>query len=261
VPVEDGGGVVDNADVELFQDVLTGESTDPERELRCSVSEDSECDIKDLVVLELVTDGASTPVGPGIASVCRRPPVLPPSPGTATPPVLYHSPGDTGANPGEIVPALPNTGPRTVYLYLNPGSTPTSNGEVVCDGGEGVVAGDGDEACGVHFQIQVTGGLSIANFVPEHGGTRFTNTGTVLTAALVTPGDPIPTGPTRIGTLQLVGADGSGQLDMVETVDASLDLGAGTARELFFVPEPRVDLLAVVGVAGLAALSRLRRRR
>ena len=97
--------------------------------------------------------------------------------------------------------------------------------------------------------------------LPEHGGTRFTNTGTVLTAALVTPGDPIPTGPTRIGTLQLVGADGSGQLDMVETVDASLDLGAGTARELFFVPEPRVDLLAVVGVAGLAALSRLRRRR
>jgi hypothetical protein len=82
----------------------------------------------------------------------------------------------------------------------------------------------------------------------------------VLTAAVVTPGDPTPTGPARIGTLQIAGADGAGQLDMLEAVDASLDIGTGTTRELFFVPEPRADLMVVVGVAALAALWRLRRR-
>jgi hypothetical protein len=72
VDPEDGGGVVDNDDVILLQKALTGESTDAEVGLRCSVSGNGDCDIKDAVVLQLATDGGVTPAGPGIGSVCQR---------------------------------------------------------------------------------------------------------------------------------------------------------------------------------------------
>jgi len=72
VPVGSGGGVVNNADVMLIQQALTGQNPDAEVGNRCSVSGDSTCDIKDAVVLQLATDGPSTPVGPGIGAVCQR---------------------------------------------------------------------------------------------------------------------------------------------------------------------------------------------
>jgi hypothetical protein len=72
VPVGSGGGVVNNADVMLIQQALTGQNTDIEVGNRCSVSGDSTCDIKDAVVLQLATDGPSTPAGPGVGEVCKR---------------------------------------------------------------------------------------------------------------------------------------------------------------------------------------------
>jgi len=73
VPVSQGGGVVDNNDVMLLEKALTGELTDLEVGLRCSVSGDSTCDIKDAVVLQLDTDNnPSTPPGPAINAVCKR---------------------------------------------------------------------------------------------------------------------------------------------------------------------------------------------
>jgi hypothetical protein len=181
-------------------------------------------------------------------------------PGTAAPPSLYHSPGDTGVDPGALVPALPNTGPRTVFLYLNPGPTATSNGGEVCDVGPGELGGDGDETCGEQFRLVVTGGLSIVSFTPAPGvgGIRSMSTGTAFSAAIVTPVDPIAVGPQRIGTLAISGANGSAQLELLETVDASLDLQTGAPRQLFFVPEPDGRLLVLAGVAGLAGLARLR---
>lgn len=72
VPVGSGGGVVNNADVMLIQQVLTGQNPDSEAGHRCSVSGDATCDIKDAVVLQLATDGPSTPTGPGVGAVCER---------------------------------------------------------------------------------------------------------------------------------------------------------------------------------------------
>jgi hypothetical protein len=57
----------------LLEKSLTGELADQEVGLRCSVSGDSTCDIKDAVVLQLDTDNnPSTPPGPGINAVCKR---------------------------------------------------------------------------------------------------------------------------------------------------------------------------------------------
>ena len=65
------GGTIDNTDRVLIQQVLVGSNPDPDAGERCSVSGDDTCDILDVVVLELATDGRpETPPGPGLDAVC-----------------------------------------------------------------------------------------------------------------------------------------------------------------------------------------------
>jgi len=66
-----GRGIVDNSDRQIAQEVLVGLHTDPELVQRCNVSPDCDCNILDVVTLELATDSnPSTPAGPGILLVC-----------------------------------------------------------------------------------------------------------------------------------------------------------------------------------------------
>ncbi len=202
------------------------------------------------------------------AAACRRAgafaalmlPLLVAAPAAAMP-TLYHSPGDTGADPGPVPPVLPTGSPQTVYLYVDPGPDPTTLGTVCHDSPSGG-GGNGDESCGLHFRIEVTGDLSILSFSPQAGIATSRNTGSQLTAALVTTAVPLLPGPTRIGTLQVTGGPlgGTGQLAMLQTVDADLELQIGSPRAIFFIPEPGRELLLGVGLAGLALLHRLARR-
>ena len=70
-PGQTGGGVIDNSDRAVIQQVLSGQTAGLETDARCSVSGDAECDILDVVIVELATN-SGTPAGPGIRSVCRR---------------------------------------------------------------------------------------------------------------------------------------------------------------------------------------------
>lgn len=71
-----GRGIVDASDVPLMLEVLTGLNTDPHAVLRCSVAGEAECNIQDVVVLELATDADHiTPPGPGITNLCPGAPV------------------------------------------------------------------------------------------------------------------------------------------------------------------------------------------
>ena len=115
-------------------------------------------------------------------------------------PTVYHSPGDTGEDPGQDPPHLPTGSPRTVYLYLDPGPNATTNQGSLCNAGAGGVGGNGDETCGLHFRIEVSGDLSILGFTPQVGSATSKITGSQLTAAVVTTAQPLPPGPTRIGT-------------------------------------------------------------
>jgi hypothetical protein len=67
------GGMIDNSDRILIQQVVVGSNTDPEADYRCSVSGDDSCDVLDVIVLELATDtNPSTPPGLGLDPVCKR---------------------------------------------------------------------------------------------------------------------------------------------------------------------------------------------
>jgi hypothetical protein len=177
-------------------------------------------------------------------------------------PTLYHSPGDTGVDPGAFPPTLPSGTAHTVYLYLDAGPDPTTLG-TVCHASPSGGGGNGDETCGLHFRIEVSGDLSILGFSPEVGSATANNTGTQLTAAIVTTASPLPPGPTRFGSLQLASGSlgGTGELTLLQAVDADLELQSASSRTLFFVPEPGRALLLGAGLAGLALLHRLRARR
>ena len=171
---------------------------------------------------------------------------------------------DTGlGNPPSDPPVLSvQGGVQPVELYLDPGSLVTSNGGDLCQSGTGL-GGDGDETCGAHFEVSVSGDLSIVDFT-DHAGTLEANiapTGQRLSVALVTTLDPLPAGPTLIGTIQVDTSGsfgGTGRLEMLQTVDADLELQTGVPRILFFVPEPDLAIGLIAGALLLALLARRR---
>jgi len=180
-------------------------------------------------------------------------------------PTLYHGPGGVSADPS-TVPFVPIGSTETIHLFFNPGTNPSSNSPFdYCNGGAGGTGGDGDETCGVHFKIKVTGDLLISNFQPSWGlsESHINASNTELSASLVTTNPVLPLGPTEIATfdLDVSGSQGGiGTVTMLQSVDADLDLLTGTTRDVFFVPEPAVALQLGCSALTLAALKRLRRR-
>ena len=179
-------------------------------------------------------------------------------------PTLYHGPDGVSTDPS-TVPFVPTGSTETIHLFFNPGTNPSNNSPFdYCNGGAGGIGGDGDETCGVHFKIKVTGDLSISNFQALEGIPEFhiNATNTELSATLVTTYPFLPIGPTKIATfdLDVSGTQGGiGTVTMLQSVDADLDLVTGVVRDVFFVPEPAVALQLGFGALTLAALNRLRR--
>jgi hypothetical protein len=181
-------------------------------------------------------------------------------------PGLFFSRISAGADPGADSGACesPLAGAtHTLPLYLNPGSQATANQNELCDPD---ATSPGDEACGFEFEIRVDGDLSIASFTPEPalGTVSQNNLGTSLRVAALTTANPLLTGPQRVGTLVVTSGPGGGHVKaaMLKTVDADLDLRCFTPdSEIVYVPEPGMGWLLCSGVAGLAALQRLRARR
>ena len=89
----------------------------------------------------------------------------------AASPTLFHDPAALGIDPGSNVPQLPaGGGTEILILYLHPGDVETDNGGTPCNDGAGGPGGNGDEACGFHFEIAVTGDVAIVGgFSSEEG--------------------------------------------------------------------------------------------
>lgn len=188
-------------------------------------------------------------------------------PASASIPTLFHSPSDTGQDPGALVPPLAPNGTRTLYLYLNPGNVVSAGG---CNPGTCGGGGLGDETCGLNFEIRADGDLDLTSFTSSFGqissmlaDENGDNRKDVLRVALVTTNPPMCAVSTRIGTLTLASGPvgGNVSLSKLQTVDASLDLQNGAPRNIGFVPEPGALLQLGVGATALAWLARMRARR
>ena len=172
--------------------------------------------------------------------------------GATAAPLVYHSPGDTGIRP-EIPPHLPKAGSVTLYLWLDPGPLPTSG--VVC------TDATGDASCAYDLRVQVQGDPQLLNFVPADGPCDI---GCKLTSTLLRV-NQIPTQaltePTKIGELTV---DTSNPLGGLIEVTGMHSVGAARQLEniptlpIAYVPEPGQLVLLLSGLAGLAALHRLR---
>jgi hypothetical protein len=188
-----------------------------------------------------------------------------PLPATAVPavgnPIVYHSPGDTGARPTSPV-EIPYQNGQELYLYLDyendrvpPEST---NSATMC------VDEDGNETCGFDVLIKLTtDAATFGSFTPDSPAVvgHFDATNTQLRVNGIEVGGMAI--PARIGTLT-VDALGSNQLQI--SVQGHHRVGAagqldGIQSHVISVPEPGVSLLLIVGVVGLRGLVRLRARR
>lgn len=161
-----------------------------------------------------------------------------------SPPVLYHSPLDDGANGG--VPAtIPAATPATLHLYLDGGSNPST--------ADACLAGDGDELCG--YLLRLTGsGMNLELFTPADPDILFNLSGNQLD---LTGGDFEfgELGPTKLGDLAIADAVPGGSLDLQigDVVSAALAKETlETPTAIVEVPEPGGTLPLLVGWALLA---------
>jgi hypothetical protein len=191
------------------------------------------------------------------------------APAHASQPALFHSPGDTGQDPGTLVPPLQPGGSHTLYLYLHPGSVASSGG---CNASTCGGSGTGDETCGLNFEVLVDGDLELTGFSSSFGQLSSmlddvddNGVDETLRVAIVTTNPPIcAQQATRLGTLTLTSgtAGGTVELKKLETADADLELKSGVApRDLAFIPEPGAWQQLAAGAVALAALARRRARR
>ena len=157
------------------------------------------------------------------------------------------------------VPSYP-PGSRTLGLVLNPGGVANTSG-TICQ------SGNGDNVCGLYFEITVDGDLTIASessFTPLVSGqiSKKVIGGKTLRVAIVTTGSPLQPGAAALGNLAVTSGPVGGRvtLQKLQTVDASLDLMTGSPRALAFIPEPGACLQLAAGVLALAGLARRRAR-
>jgi hypothetical protein len=179
-------------------------------------------------------------------------------------PVVYHSPDDSGTPPsGSTPPEITAENNEQLYLYIDYDNNP--------DGGASSGAGtmcedkDGDETCGFDVLITMTTDTAIfASFAPDSADiVGYIDPGTLTSLSvngINVDGMAIPA---RIGALT-VDALGANQLQIVvqgvHRVGAAGQLDAIQPQVLVNLPAPGGRLLLISGIAGLAALYRLRHR-
>jgi len=180
-------------------------------------------------------------------------------------PVVYHSPGDDGTPPVSSPVEIPAESNQELYLFIdydNDRDPPGSTGA-----GTMCVDEDGNETCGFDLLIEMTTDVAtFTSFVPPVssnivGRIDPSDATTLRVNGIDVGGMAIPA---RIGTLT-VDALGANQLQIavqgVHRVGAAGQLDAVQPQVIVRLPEPGGTLLLVSGLAGLAALHRLRRRR
>jgi hypothetical protein len=166
-------------------------------------------------------------------------------------PVVYHSPGDDGNDPG--APATVSEPSDILYLYLDAGPSASASG-TECN------TGSGDEICSWQISLLASGNISITGFTPDPGMdvvSKQTATSLIANGVHATTGR---LGPTRIGELQLA-VSGSGSLDLSEgvIVGANLTLKSVSPTALA-LPEPSTTALLMSGVVALLTFGRRRFR-
>jgi hypothetical protein len=159
--------------------------------------------------------------------------------------VLYHSPANNGTRAADPTTIPANL--AVVHLYVDGGSTPSTN--------DPCYAGAGDEICAYLFHLTTQGGMQIVSFTPASGVVaRQTTDELSLTGGDFLDGQ---LGPTWIGDVVV---DGQLQDQLVlssgETIGAALDSDAVPAVSVVTVPEPSLLAGLIAGVVTHALLAR-----
>jgi hypothetical protein len=187
-----------------------------------------------------------------------------------THPIVFHSPGDDGANP--CVPIqLGGGSSQTLHLYLETGTAPSSVPANVCQ----AETANGDELCAWDVRIAVDPPMYIVGFDPDvliedsirsngspWGPPEEPDTLRLAWIGPSTPTDPTA-GPIRIGDLTIGGLGGGGGVRV-----AAGSAAVGAARQILPIatktiglPEPAATAGLLCGGALLAWLVRRRARR
>jgi hypothetical protein len=183
-------------------------------------------------------------------------------------PVVYHSPDGLGTPPAVSPPEILAKNGQPIYLFIDyendPDGGPSNGGVTMC------VDKNGDETCGFDvLLVMTTDTATFATFTPASGpptlnivGQIDSNTQTSLRVNGIDIGGMAI--PAEIGTLTVDALDAN-QLQIevrgVHRVGAAGQLDAIQPQVIVNLPEPSGDLLLMCGIAGLAALYRLRPRR
>jgi hypothetical protein len=180
-------------------------------------------------------------------------------------PVVYHSLDDSGTRPsGSTPPEIAAENNEQLYLYIDYDNNP----DVGASSGAGTMCEnkDGDETCGFDVLIEMTtdtatfdtftpASTKIVGHIDADTRTSLRVNGLDINGMLI---------PAEIGTLTVDALDAN-QLQIrvqgVHRVGAAGQLDAIQHEVIVQLPEPAVGLLLIPGVAALAALDRLRRRR
>jgi hypothetical protein len=180
-------------------------------------------------------------------------------------PVVYHSPDGLGTPPAVSPHEIPAENNQQINLFIDyendPDGGPSDDevGTIMC------VDKNGDETCGFDvLLVMTTDTATFATFTPASGniiGQIDSNTQTSLRVnGIDVDGMAIPA---EIGTLTVDALDAN-QLQIevkgVHRVGAAGQLDAIQPQVIVNLPEPGGDLLLMCGIAGLAALYRLRHR-
>jgi hypothetical protein len=175
-------------------------------------------------------------------------------------PIVYHSPGDTGLRPPHP-PYLPKASSVTLHLWMDAG--PVSPGSGLCDDGAGDASCAYDVRVNVQGDSKLVGFTGIGDVVYHPNNLSPSNPATTLRLNRLAKTTPI-VGRQKIGTLVVDTSFPLGgliEVNGVHSVGAAQQRDAIPTNTLAFVPEPDQMLLLVSGLAGLALLDRLRRRR
>lgn len=164
---------------------------------------------------------------------------------------VFHSPNDDGLPAAGGVPLLAPDATHVLHLYMDGGSTPSSQG--ACENG------GGDEICAYRVEVIPDGQVTLDQFTGVPNSRRHIEPaylsfgwGNAITGDL---------GPTKLGDLTVTaGPDGGVEILAGEVVRADLSADTVLQTDLIAIPEPAVSLALLAGVPLLAGLSARRRK-